>query len=337
LEGLFAQARAAQTGGDLRQAEAVYGRVLMLNPRHVGALNGLGIIHAQTQRLDSAIGYFERALALEPQAAHLHNNLGYALLLGNRLSEAESALQRARQLNPSSTLTDRNLALLAQAKERAAAPVVAAVGPSGQTLVVISPSVYELRDPPSVAAAGEQVTHLANRSVPDRVTANAKGNAIGSALAGIPAQAANNGKTSPVLAATAVDLSLAMRQQARSLPLNGVRLEVSNGVGIRHMALRTAQRLEPTGVVAARLTNQPRYAQVTTEIQFSPGQTAAADALSRQLPLMPAMKPVKYLERNVQLRLVLGHDLVGKSIAAWLDDADAHFVVLDGQDGWLWG
>lgn len=317
LERLFAQGRTAQTGGGLRQAEALYGRLLTLSPRHVGALNGMGIIHAQSGRLDTAVGYFNRALAIEPQAAHLHNNLGYALLLGGRLAEAETALQRARELNPSSTLTDKNLALLAQAKGLATA-VPAAAGmpaPAGQTLVVVAPNVYELRDPSPAVAAGEP---LAQR--PREQAAEKEERAV------VPA---------PVLAAA--PSTRAAVAQAKPLPLRGVRLEVSNGVGIRHMARRTAERLAPTGLLTARLTNQPGYRQVKTEIQFSPGQAVAAEALSSQLPLAPTLTPVKQLERNIQVRLVLGRDLVGQAIAAWLDDTGERVVVLDAQEGWLWG
>lgn len=317
-ERLFAQGRAAQTGGDLRQAEALYGRLLMLSPRHVGALNGLGVIHAQTERLNTAVVYFGRALAIEPQAAHLHNNLGYALLLGGRLAEAESALRRARELNPASTLTEKNLGLLVQAKARVEAPAVASANaaaqtptPSGQTLVVVAPSVYELRDPLPLAATDGKLAAKPTKKPSEQ------GPSIG-----MPAR---------IPLATLVQSAT-----VKAAVLHGVRLEVSNGVGIRHMARRTAERLAPSGLLTARLTNQPGYRQVKTEIQFSPGQAVAAAALSSRLPLAPALTPVKQLERNIQVRLVLGRDLVGQAIAAWLDDTGERILVLNAEDGWLW-
>lgn len=313
LERLFAQGKTAQAGGGLGQAEALYGRLLTLSSRHVGALNGMGIIHAQSGRLDTAIGYFNRALALEPQAAHLHNNLGYALLLGGRLAEAETALQRARELNPSSALTDKNLALLAQAKGLATGAGKPA--PAGQALVVVAPNVYELRDSSLAGEAGEP---LAQRPRGEATEKEARAAVPATVLTAAP----------PRRAAVA---------QAKPLSLGGVRLEISNGVGIRHMARRTAERLAPTGLVTARLTNQLGYRQVKTEIQFSPGQAVAAEALSSRLPLAPTLTPVKQLERNIQVRLVLGRDLVGQAIAAWLDDTGERVVMLQAQEGWLWG
>lgn len=321
-ERLFAQGRTAQNGGNLRQAEALYGRLLTLSPRHVGALNGLAVIHAQTGRLETAVAYFGRALAIEPQAAHLHNNLGYALLLGGRLAEAEAALRRARELNPASTLTEKNLGLLAQAKERVVAPAVASAdaaaqvpAPSGHTLVVVAPSVYELRDPrPLVAPDGRLAAKPAEKP-------GEQGPSIGT----------------PARIPLATLVQSATVKAANPAVLRGVRLEVSNGNGIRHMARRTAERLAPSGLLTARLTNQPGYRQVKTEIQFSPGQAGAAAALSSRLPLAPALTPVKQLERNIQVRLVLGRDLVGQAIAAWLDDTGERILVLNAEEGWLWG
>lgn len=323
-ERLFAQGREAQARGDLRRAEALYGQLLALSPRHVGALNGAGIILAQTGRLEAAVAHFGRALAIEPQAAHLHNNLGYALLLAGRLTEAESTLQRARALNPANALTDKNLALLAQAQERAAAAAAAkAPAPSGQTLVAVAPSVYELRDPAPMPAAREAAAATSVRA------------SAGTAVSAAPAARAP--AAAPVqLPARPLAQALAPRNPAT---LRGVRLEVSNGVGIRHMARRTAERLSATGLVAARLTNQPGYRQVKTEIQFAPGQMAAAEALSGQLPLAPTLTQVKPMERNIQVRLVLGRDLAGQAIAAWIDgeaEETSRLVTLNAREGWLW-
>lgn len=123
--------------------------------------------------------------------------------------------------------------------------------------------------------------------------------------------------------------------------LAGVRLEVSNGVGIRHMARRTAQRLAKLGLVTARLTNQPGYRQIRTEIQFGTGQQHAAEALSTRLPMTPHTTPGS-LAPNVQMRLVLGHDQVGKAIAAWIDAEGSQRMSVQaatGQavSGWMLG
>lgn len=320
VENLWLQGRLAQGQGQLALAEDHYARILKRLPTHPGALNAMAVIYAQTDRLDQAIGLLEQALALQPQASHLFNNLGYALLLAGRLSEAEAALNRAHELNPSSALTQQNKVLLAQAKERGATVLAEAApapepAPEGASLVVVAPNVYELRAPASAPPA----------TVSARATAATAAPAAGMATAGKNVPAALDPRDA----------------------LQGVRLEVSNGVGVRHMARRTAERLAPLGVVTARLTNQPGYQQMKTELQFSASGKNAAQALAQQLPLAPRMAAGQRLFGNVQLRLVLGHDQVGKAMVGWLETpatpdiektpAQVPPVALNPQQGWRWG
>jgi len=131
--------------------------------------------------------------------------------------------------------------------------------------------------------------------------------------------------------------------------LRGVRIEVANGVGITNLARRTADRLAGTGVITARLTNARPYRQMKTEIQFGPGQDALAKALQTRLPLAATTTAAAQLRGGVQLRLVLGHDLAGRVIAAWLEGRDAQTATLpsavpadatsavSGEGGWMWG
>jgi hypothetical protein len=97
-------------------------------------------------------------------------------------------------------------------------------------------------------------------------------------------------------------------------------------------------------VVTARLTNQPGYQQVRTELQFNATEENAARALVAQLPRAPHLVAGKRLYGNVQLRLVLGHDQVGKAMVGWLETPAAPDVTqapapvaLNPQQGWRWG
>ncbi|MFZ3127560.1 MAG: LytR C-terminal domain-containing protein [Rhodoferax sp.] len=321
VEAWFLQGKSAHGAGELARAEELYGKVLEKDPAHAGALNAMGVLYANTDRLDKGIALFHRALLAEPQASHVYNNLGYALLLAGKLDEADSALQRALDLSPARPATLKNQALLAQAKLAravAAQPVTAvtevnvSASPSGQTIVAVAPNVYALRDKPAATGA-----------VPSQAT---------------PTPVATTASNPPAEREVARTVArLPNPQSADAAALRGVKIEVSNGVGIRYMARRTAERLAPMGLVTTRLTNQAGFRQMKTEIQFSAGQQGAADALSAKLPVAVQAVPTRVLGQNVQMRLVLGRDLAGKAIAAWLQASEASTAaVVIRHDGWLW-
>lgn len=272
---LFESGKTAYHSGQLALAEERYARLLQHAPSHLGALNAMAVLYAQSDRLDAALVLFKRALEIAPQASHLHNNLGYALLQAGRLADAQTSLQQALSLDPSSTRTRLNFELLARSKEQALSAAVHAVGPSpvegvaaSHQLVAVQPNVYELRD------------HHTGVGIAN----------------GLPGQTLVSDPT-----------------------LRGVRMEVSNGVGIRHLARRTAEKLAPTGVVTARLTNQPRFQQTRTELQYGVGQDRAANLLATKLPVAVRVVPSARLGTAIQMRLVLGHDIAGKAMVAWID------------------
>lgn len=314
-EAWYASGRSAHGAGQLALAATHYEKVLALESGHVGALNALAVIQAQQGRSDQAISLFTRARELAPGAAHVHNNLGYALMRAGRLDEAEQALKRALELDPNSVPTRQNLELLARAQ--AERGPVAAVQPAppdpstpaGPRLVLVGPQVYSLELPTAGASPALKPAL-----------------AIPKALDVSPAARIRTDGDTPV-------------QSTSVMPgpgLKGVRLEVANGTGIVRLARRTAERLAMSGVATARLTNARPYVQATTEIQFVPGQEAAAQALQSRLPLVARAVASGPLPLGMQLRLVLGHDATGQAIAAWLDAAPALKVAAVQEGGWLW-
>lgn len=303
---LYAQGRSLHSLGQLTQAAAQYESVLQIEPAHVGALNALGVIHAQAGRLDQATALLTRAALLAPDAAHLHNNLGYVLLLAQRPSEAALALTRAQQLNPGALQTQQNLLLLAQAKRKLVdsavqidtqASVPASVAHALQTaspaarLVAVAPQIYELQ-----TTAPQQPEQLA--------------------------QELRMLQSTPTLTGAALPIS--------ALPdmLRGARLEVTNGTGRHNLARRMAERLASAGVITKRLTNAQPYRQMKTEIQFRAGHEALAVALQKQLPMATTTRAAPQLHGSVQIRLVLGHDWTEHALADWLNDAQASAALL---------
>jgi Flp pilus assembly protein TadD/SAM-dependent methyltransferase len=72
---LFNSAMALHQGGNLRQAERAYRELLTVNPRHVGALNYLGVLAHQTGHSDDGIALLKKALEVTKRDPEIHFNL----------------------------------------------------------------------------------------------------------------------------------------------------------------------------------------------------------------------------------------------------------------------
>lgn len=94
------QALALHQGGQLAQAQALYDRVLQLQPKNFDALHLSGLIAFQSKNPARAVELINRALAINPGHADAHANKGNAL---RKLGQFESALasyDNAIQLRP---------------------------------------------------------------------------------------------------------------------------------------------------------------------------------------------------------------------------------------------
>jgi predicted O-linked N-acetylglucosamine transferase (SPINDLY family) len=94
------RANAACAQSDWAEAERLCRAILAARADDLEALNLLGIIGAQTRRLDLAVDMFGRAAAAHPEHAVVHNNHANALRTLGRLAEALGACDRALSLNP---------------------------------------------------------------------------------------------------------------------------------------------------------------------------------------------------------------------------------------------
>ena len=109
---LFAAAVEKHRQGRLGEAEALYGRVLALEPRHADALHRLGLIAYQVGAAAVAIDFIDRALGVDDRNSAFHTHRGLALAAAGRLDEASSACRTAVSLNPRSVEGYANLALI---------------------------------------------------------------------------------------------------------------------------------------------------------------------------------------------------------------------------------
>jgi len=86
--------------GNFMQAEAVYKKILAVNPNHSDALHLLGILLHQAGKKDEAMKAINRAIQIQPARANYHNNLGIMFQERGELENALSCYRNALKIKP---------------------------------------------------------------------------------------------------------------------------------------------------------------------------------------------------------------------------------------------
>ncbi len=94
------EAVALHKAGRVREALALYDRVLKARPNEPRALNLSGVASVQLGELGRGVALFEAALEARPDYAEAHNNLGNARKEAGELEAAAAAYGRALELRP---------------------------------------------------------------------------------------------------------------------------------------------------------------------------------------------------------------------------------------------
>ena len=84
----YQEALIAQRKGDLRRAEALYQKVLALDPGHVRTLNNLGVIYMGQKKRGKAIALFGRAVVLKKDYVDPYYNLACLYAQTNEIDES---------------------------------------------------------------------------------------------------------------------------------------------------------------------------------------------------------------------------------------------------------
>jgi len=274
-EGRYRLGRYFEGQARYDQAIALYREALKRDPLLVEAYTGLGMALAAQQRYEDAVRQFQAAVVLEPQAAHLHNNLGYAYLLIGANEKAVKTLEEATRLDPGHQRARENLRI-AQVKLASTAVQPALPGRAAEAVQFVSGPLPGT----SLVEISPQIFELRTPPKPRNME---KIEAV--PLAPLP-------------------------QENSMAPTRKFKLEVSNGNGILGLAKRVAGRLVSAGVRATRLTNQRPFEQASTEVQYREGYAAEAAMLAATLQHPVQVKPSKDLARHIDVRLVLGKDVL---------------------------
>ncbi|MRR15782.1 MAG: tetratricopeptide repeat protein [Deltaproteobacteria bacterium] len=97
---LYTQALQAQRAGRLEEAKELYKKVIQKEPRHLQALNNLGVVYLKMKRYKWAIRRFNDALAVKRDYADAHYNLACLYAQKNDTKQSMFYLKNAVDSNP---------------------------------------------------------------------------------------------------------------------------------------------------------------------------------------------------------------------------------------------
>ncbi len=100
LPALRDQAMSLHARGALADAERIYRQILERQPDDMQVLTMLGVLAAQSGRMQQAADLLQHAIKVNPNEPLAHNNLGIVLTNLNRLEEAIASFDRALALAP---------------------------------------------------------------------------------------------------------------------------------------------------------------------------------------------------------------------------------------------
>ncbi|MEN8443976.1 MAG: tetratricopeptide repeat protein [Cyanobacteria bacterium J06555_13] len=96
---LIQQANAAYAVGDYPKAEAVWRRLIQVDPKNSYAYSGLGLVLGTQSKFQEAITQFQTALELDPRNASAQSGIGDAWRILNQFDEAIRAYRSAIEIN----------------------------------------------------------------------------------------------------------------------------------------------------------------------------------------------------------------------------------------------
>ncbi len=275
------------------------------------AYYALGRYHDGSQAWDKAIHAYRKAIAANPRNAEAHNALGVLLARCQRRADAEAALRQALAIAPDSAHVRSNLGrvlLLAGRPQEAASELTSALqldpgNPVAQANLreALAPSAQA----PSNGAISAEPQAAEVQTVEEQA---AEGQAAEVKVAEVPA-AEPQAAEAPAPATLPV---IAPPLLAR------IRLELSNGNGMRGAAARLKPQLLAEGLTVDRLTNQRPYVQRMTVIQYRAGQHDAAQRVADALRTTAPLEVVHGTGPGPDVRVVLGHDWArAPALTAW--------------------
>jgi tetratricopeptide (TPR) repeat protein len=115
---LFQKALQQHQAGDAGAAAELYRKVLVQDPRHLDAINNLGVLHSLHGDWDDAVACYRRVLELVPDNLNALINLTVSLKEVGDIDGAADTLEKAAAIAPGEAELVKNLGILRSAQGR---------------------------------------------------------------------------------------------------------------------------------------------------------------------------------------------------------------------------
>lgn len=326
-DDFYELARRYHKNDNIEMAKLAYEKSLKLNPNNVQSITGLATIYSLSKIYTVAIPLFEKAISLDGNAKH-YSNLGYAYYLNQQYEEAKRVLNQAVLMDPSYQQAKHNLTLVdanyeaerqVQALEQENKQVEYVTVNTQQneqpnTLVVLNNSsdkiqqsssgIYELNFPKHIEDKPNDVKADLNTPIKETIN-NDTGNSqqIIAAISG--------GITFKHVPVVSKLFDLASNGLVSfQLSSNDKFVEVINGNGLKGIAKSVSEKLKERGLENIRVADAKRFNLAKTHIQYRTGFRDDAVNLNHNLLNRPYLMRNDNLPADVNVRLVLGRDLI---------------------------
>jgi hypothetical protein len=286
----------------------------------------LGQYYEGTQAWDKSVDAYRKSVAVDANNIEAHNALGVALAQTGRYAEAEVALRLA--VSNAMTRSGQVMELLAEFAGRGTAGKL----PAAVEVVASTPAAASSASARPQAAPAQAVRDAAV-AVPTKTTEfqlptmrvgfeptiaafeqspPSPGAAV-NAMAVVKAESLSLAMSAPVAVAPVITLApppAVLTVVAPTVKSATARLEISNGNGVSGMAARLGKWLATQGLPANRLTNQQKFAQQQTVVQYRSGHEDAAQLVARSLPANAKAEAAPTQGLRSDVRVVIGRDWI---------------------------
>jgi tetratricopeptide (TPR) repeat protein len=272
-----------------------------LGKHNVESIYGFACYLQQRNQHQLALHEFQKILQIDSSYVKAYNGMGVSYDMLGEYETAVHCYRKALELNPNLDYVHNNL---------------------GYSYLLQGDPASATESFQKAIAMNDQETYRNNLHLARAEGGQSRGPAEGRLHADLRTDAPNGGLHSegsethmPRAPAHASHMAPVPEPSVQPLDLGafplGVRLEISNGNGINHMARNVGTYLIERGYDPPRLTNADHFAYEKSVIFYRDGLLAMASDVASHLPGWQEMEKVDHLERStIGVKLLLGRDLI---------------------------